>query len=57
MERQLSRYRELESIQPIEKTADVIRKERKNQNLTLKDLAELSAVSLVNDRIKALMIV
>lgn len=45
MEQQLSRYRELESIRPIEDLSDLIRKERKSQNLTLKALAELSGVS------------
>lgn len=45
MEHQLSRYRAIESICPIDETADIIRKERKKQNLTLKGLSELSDIS------------
>jgi ribosome-binding protein aMBF1 (putative translation factor) len=45
MEQELNKYKSLENIKPIEDLADVIRKERKKQNLTLQSLSELSGVS------------
>ena len=45
MEEQLRRYRAMETIRPMEELAEVLRKERKKQKLTLKDLSELSAIS------------
>ena len=45
LEQQLTRYRQLEKITPLDELAEVIRKERRNQKLTLKELEELSGVS------------
>lgn len=45
MERQLNKYREMESLSPLENLSEKVRKERKKQSLTLHQLAELSAVS------------
>jgi len=45
LEEQLHRYREMENICPLDELADYIRKERKNQKLTLRELSELSKIS------------
>lgn len=45
MELELNKYKTLENIKPIKELADVIRKERKNQNLTIVSLSELSGIS------------
>lgn len=45
MEQELLKYKSLERIKPITELADVIRKERKNQNLTLQGLSDLSGIS------------
>ncbi len=45
MEQKLNKYNSLEYIRPIEDLAEVIKKERKKQNLTLKSLSELSGIS------------
>lgn len=45
MEQALNRYNSLENIKPIEDLAEVIKKERKKQKLTLKSLSELSGIS------------
>ncbi len=45
MEQKLNRYNSLEKIKPIKDLAEVIRKERKRQNLTLRSLSELSGIS------------
>ncbi len=45
MEQELNKYKSLENIKPIKDLSDVIRKERKKQNLTLQNLSELSGIS------------
>jgi len=45
MEQNLNRYHSLENIKPIKNLAEIIRKERKKQNLTLRSLSELSGIS------------
>lgn len=45
MEHQLAKYHLLEDIKPIDSLNEVLRKERKKQKLTLKQLSELSGVS------------
>lgn len=45
MEQELLKYKSLEKIKPINELADIIRKERKNQKLTLQGLSELSGIS------------
>jgi ribosome-binding protein aMBF1 (putative translation factor) len=45
MEHKLNKYNSLENIKPIEKLAEVIKKERKKQSLTLRTLSELSGIS------------
>lgn len=45
IEQELNKYNSLENIKPIENLADVIKKERKRQKLTLRSLSELSGIS------------
>lgn len=45
MEQELHKYKTLENIKPIKELADVVRKERKNQNLTISNLSELAGIS------------
>jgi ribosome-binding protein aMBF1 (putative translation factor) len=45
MEQELHKYKSLENIKPIKDLAEVIRKERKKQNLTLQSLSQLSGIS------------
>ncbi|MBN2617777.1 MAG: helix-turn-helix domain-containing protein [Spirochaetales bacterium] len=45
MEQELNKYKSLENIKPINDLADIVRKERKKQNLTLHSLSELSGIS------------
>jgi ribosome-binding protein aMBF1 (putative translation factor) len=45
MEQELNKGRLLENAKPVEELADVIRKERKKQKLTLQSLSELSGIS------------
>lgn len=45
MEQELNKYKSLENIKPIIDLADIVRKERKKQNLTLQSLSELSGIS------------
>lgn len=45
MEQELNKYKSLKNIKPINDLSEVIRKERKKQNLTLQSLCELSGIS------------
>ncbi|MDC7234688.1 MAG: helix-turn-helix transcriptional regulator [Spirochaetales bacterium] len=45
MEEQLKLYKKLEQIRSVDELSESIRKERRKQHLTLKDLAELSGIS------------
>ncbi|MEA1910650.1 MAG: helix-turn-helix transcriptional regulator, partial [Spirochaetota bacterium] len=45
MKQELNKYNSLENIKPIKDLAEVIRKERKKQKLTLRSLSELCGIS------------